>query len=153
MYCDGLDYGELDLSLSSSYVLQMDMAKKKLHRDAVLHCRVPGKVKYGAELLMRKHSASMALIVEKALLNLFKEEGLNDREQGKMESRLDNLWAPTEGERLYRLAVYAPGLMTQDEKETMELLGEFPSDTGAPLDDDEVKRIIAICEQKRGATE
>jgi hypothetical protein len=129
---------------------KLGMAKKKMHRDAVLHCRVPAKVKYGADLLCRKHSASTALIVEKSLLTLFDKEGLMARGPGEMTTLLDKLWSPIPEERLYRLWLHAPDLMTQEERELLQWVREMVEEEGQEFN---VAAIIAQCEEKRANEE
>jgi hypothetical protein len=128
----------------------MIMAKKKMHRDAVLHCRVPGKVKYGVDLLCRMNSASTALVVEKALVALFESEGLKSKNPGELTTLLDKLWSPIPEERLYRLWLHAPDLLTQEERELLQWVKEMAEEEGQEFN---VESILAKCEEKRANEE
>jgi hypothetical protein len=126
------------------------MAKRPINRGAAFHVRVPERTRYGADLLCRKYATNPPQIVERALNDLFIKEGLMVREEGELTTLLDKLWSPIPEERLYRLWLHAPDLMTQEERELLQWVREMVEEEGQEFN---VAAIIAQCEEKRANEE
>lgn len=92
------------------------MRKRQTFKGHSFSLRVPEKVRYGLDLLARKHHVQMSALVMRAIDKMFEDEGLNRREPGQLLSLMDKLWSDSESERIYLLQQHAPELMTREEQ-------------------------------------
>lgn len=90
--------------------------KRQTFKGHSFSLRVPEKVRYGLDLLARKHHVQMSALVMRAIDKMFDDEGLNSRDQGQLLSLLDKLWSDSESERIFALQAHAPELMTPEEQ-------------------------------------
>ena len=90
--------------------------KRQTFKGHSFSLRVPEKVRYGLDLLARKHHVQMSALVMRAIDKMFDDEGLNSRDQGQLLSLLDKLWSDSESERIFALQTHAPELMTHEEQ-------------------------------------
>ena len=90
--------------------------KRQTFKGHSFSLRVPEKVRYGLDLLARKHHVQMSALVMRAIDKMFDDEGLNSRDQGQLLSLLDKLWSESESERILALQAHAPELMTHEEQ-------------------------------------
>lgn len=115
------------------------MAKKQVYKAGVLNCRVPSKTRFGAELLCRKHRASLSTLVNAAMEKLFESEGLSTRKEGELLSLLDKIYDERPGVRTRNLLRYAPELLTPQEKMAIETLGEDEKRLGRDFTPEELE--------------
>lgn len=98
------------------------MRKRQTFKGHSFSLRVPEKVRYGLDLLARKHHVQMSALVMRAIEKMFEDEGLNRRESGQLLSLMDKLWSDSEAERIYLLQQHAPELMTREEQSMRAVL-------------------------------
>ena len=98
------------------------MRKRQTFKGHSFSLRVPEKVRYGLDLLARKHHVQMSALVMRAIEKMFEDEGLNRREPGQLLSLMDKLWSDSEAERIYLLQQHAPELMTREEQSMRAVL-------------------------------
>jgi hypothetical protein len=90
--------------------------KRPTFKGHSIGLRVPEKVRYGLELLSRKHQMQMSSLILRAIDKMFDDEGLNSRDKAQLLSFLDRLWSDDQLDRMSRLAEIAPQLLTDEEK-------------------------------------
>lgn len=91
--------------------------KKQRLKTETVGVRMSAKLRYGLELVARKHHATLSSLLVSAAEHLLKEEGLTERLPGKPYSLLDLLWSDDENNRKIALAMNAPELMARREVE------------------------------------
>lgn len=108
-------------NLLTSYVSSM-RKKRPIFKGHSFSIRVPEKVRYGLDLLCRKHNVQISSLVLRAIEQMFEVEGLSKREPGQLLSLLDRLWSESEIERLEALQAHAPELATSKERVQIQFL-------------------------------
>lgn len=91
------------------------VAKAKLKTETI-GVRVPPKLRYGLELLARKDSASLSMLMVLAAERLLEAEGVSGKAHGQLLSLLDRLWSEDEVERIKAIVKYGDGLASPFEK-------------------------------------
>lgn len=76
-----------------------------------LTIRVSPKIKYGLELLARKQHRTLSSVADWALSKALKEPG-----EGLEDGLLEEVWDPLEPDRLVKLALKCPELLTYEEQ-------------------------------------
>lgn len=101
---------------------------EKSTRSAIASVRFDPKLRYLAELAARKHRRSVSSFVEWAVENSLKTVVLYDGSSSQndvpvtIEDEAHRLWDVSEPERLLRLAILYPELLTIEEQEIWKLI-------------------------------
>jgi len=90
-----------------------------------LTVRLEPKLKWGIELLARKHRRNMSSVLEWIIINAINgNEGLNVVQNSTTTSLLDLAWDTDEADRIVKLAIYYPTLLTYEEEVVWKLIKE-----------------------------
>lgn len=93
--------------------------QRKGEGDTVLiSVRITDDMRFGLEMLKRKRGDSLSGVIEQAIERAF-EDGLverTDKKRGGKLHLLKDIWRADEGERVVRLAIYRPELLSDEEK-------------------------------------
>ncbi|WP_136798037.1 hypothetical protein [Desulfosediminicola ganghwensis] len=106
------------------------MAKKKgggkLSRSEVVTVRLDPKLRFAAELAARKQRRTLSSFIECAIEQAVENMELNqsDNENHYLVDALKDVWDVEEADRLVKLAVHIPELLTFDEERTWKLIKE-----------------------------
>jgi len=92
------------------------MTKKQVLKGTSLSLRIPEKIRYGLDLMGRKHKAQISALVLRAIEDMFENDGLTKKKNGEAITPLDRLWSESESERIKALGEHAPMIMTSAEK-------------------------------------
>ena len=101
--------------------------KKVVTKEHTFSIRMSEKVRYALDLLARRHHSGVSTIVMKSLFKTLEEEKLTTREEGEVLSLFDRLWSTEEPKRVVSLAVYAPELLTDDERDIIAVIMRSPT--------------------------
>ena len=101
----------------------------RIIRTTTVSIRLKPRTRYALELLARKRHHSLTSVIEWALDRTINDpvEGLFDTptgERGKPESIVDKVWDPDEADRLVKLSMYFPRLMSFEEEKLIEAIRE-----------------------------
>jgi hypothetical protein len=109
-YIDSYDYGEVVMSTKIE-------KKTALVKTEVVTLRLDPKTKFGLELLSRKQYRSLSSVVEWAINYALQNgtEGIED---------LDNIWDVEEADRLVKLAILQPNLLSYEEQLVWKIIKE-----------------------------
>ena len=103
---------------------------KPSRRTNTLSVRLHPRTRYALELLARQRRATVTSVLEAAIDRLVADpaEGLfEDDKQGKRQSVLEHVWDTDEADRLVKLAMNYPNLLTYDEERAWKAIREEPS--------------------------
>jgi len=87
-------------------------------KTEVITLRLNAKVKFGLELAARLENRSVAQTVEMSIANLLygKNGGQPRYKDEAISFLIDRLWSPHRGQRLLKMVLYAPDLLSPDEE-------------------------------------
>lgn len=87
-------------------------------KTEVITLRLNTKVKFGLELAARLGNRSVAQTVEMSIANLLygKDGELPRYKDEVISSLIERLWSPHRGQRLLKMVLYAPDLLSPDEE-------------------------------------
>jgi len=106
----------------------------KLKRSQTVGVRLDPKLRYLAELAARKQRRTLSSYIEWAIENSLKTITITDKSQENKEESLDalknNLWDVDEPDRVVRLALRCPDLLSFDEQIQWKIICEAFSPVG-----------------------
>lgn len=92
------------------------MNRRRAFKCHTFSLRVPLKIRYGLDLLARKHGIQMSALVLRAIERALEDEGLTSLPQGEFMSLLDRIYHPDKRTRLELLVETLPQLATAEER-------------------------------------
>lgn len=100
-----------------SYNVFMLKRTRKTTKGSTITIRLSDRTRYGLDLVCRLRGESISSVAGKAINMVLDGEGIDSREPGELQSKLDRLWSPDPAERLMRLYEQAPELLTEEERD------------------------------------
>ena len=122
LLASGLCYDAIRFRLAGS----KNVRKKKDVKGHTFSIRVPEKVRFGLDLVARRHHMQVSTVVLKGIHKVFDEEGLSVREDGDLKTLLDRLWSPDPVTRLVNVASLAPELLADEDQAVLDLIMRSP---------------------------
>ena len=98
------------------YWLKLALMAKKPQKTDRINARMPPHVRLGAELLAGKYGVSLSTIMEKAIAEMVKKEGLMEPVEGDLLSLVERLQTMRPGQRLKYLEVHRSDLLSTKDK-------------------------------------
>lgn len=87
--------------------------------------RLEPKLKWGIELLARKHKRTLSSVIEWSIFNaLNSQDGLNNIIDGIDVNILELVWDVEQPDRIIKLAIYCPNLLSYEEEVIWKLIKE-----------------------------
>ncbi|MGE8493675.1 MULTISPECIES: YlcI/YnfO family protein [Comamonas] len=98
----------------------------KLSRSEITTVRLDPKLRYLAEIAARKQRRTLSSFIEWAIEDSLKRFPIQEWDDGEviLMSRAEQLWDVDEADRLVKLALYFPDLLTHDEQVIWKLIRE-----------------------------
>jgi predicted transcriptional regulator len=100
-------------------------------RTTTLSVRLEPRTRFALELLARRRRSTITAVLEAAIDRIISdpEEGLFDTpagERGKPENIVDKVWDTDDADRLVKLSMYFPRLLTFEQERLVKMIRENP---------------------------
>ena len=102
--------------------------------------RISPRNKLGCEVLATRHGVSISTVVEKAVEDLLKKEGLSSIPDGEIVSLLDRLLPMRPGERILEISKFRPDLLSPEDRVWLAQLEEEERRSTNPLQPDQIEQ-------------
>jgi len=112
----------------------------KAPKNDRINTRLPAHLRLGAELLAGKHGVSLSVIMERALAELLKREGLTEVPENELVSLLDRITPLTPGARILEISKYRPDLLSPADRVWLAQLEEEERRSRHPLQPDQIEQ-------------
>ena len=112
--------------------------RKTVPKSDRIGLRISPRNKLGCEILATRHGLSVSTLVEKAVEDLLKKEGLASVKDGEIVSLLDRLLPLGPGMRILEIARYRPDLLSAVDRVWLAQLEQEASRVNRSLYEDEI---------------